>query len=204
MNLHRTSKQPDWEKIAEHERTFFQKIAFTTKGIVTPANAITVIGLLIVIVGLVYIIHGNYWTGLLLLAIGRLLDIVDGVVADKTGTKSMTGEFFDAAADKLGTVATIASIIFIAIADWWILVALIVPQIIIPLVILYKKRQSIHVHTTRQGKLSMVFTWVGIVSILVSAATENPIVLTIIIYVSALLAVTLGLYALWQYATGRD
>ncbi len=204
MNLHRSSEKPDWEQIPASEHTLIHKIAAATHGLLTPPNLITVIGLGIVVWGLLNILQEAYWTGLLLLAVGRLLDVADGLVADFTGTKSPTGEIFDAAADKIGTLLTIIVIIFANITYWWIIVALIIPQIIIPIVIFYKKQKGIGVHPTLAGKLSMALTWVGIVGVLVTAALGHPAYFDIALYAIVGLSLILGLIALWQYSTGRD
>ncbi|MDB5162655.1 MAG: CDP-diacylglycerol--glycerol-3-phosphate 3-phosphatidyltransferase [Candidatus Saccharibacteria bacterium] len=204
MSLHRASKKPDWESIPAAEQTSFQRIAANSGGVLTPANLITVIGFAIVIYGLTFIMSGHYWIGLLLLAFGRLLDIADGLVAEGTGTKSHLGEIFDAAADKIGTLLTILVFVVAGITSWWVIAALVIPQIIIPLVILYKKQKGIAVHPTRPGKVSMALTWVGIVGLLVVKAFGDPVALATGIYVIIGLSLLLGLYALWQYSTGRD
>jgi len=204
MNLHRTTGKADWEKVKPADRNVFQKASAATHGFASPANIITVIGLGIVVYGLALVLRGDYWLGLILLALGRLLDIVDGVVAESTGTKSPLGELFDAAADKIGTILTILALIVAGITYWWVIVALILPQVIIPLVALYKKRKHAKIHPTRQGKLSMASAWVGIVGLLVVKALNDFQPLAIVIYVIIGLSLVLGLYALWQYATGRD
>jgi len=204
MNLHRTSAKPDWENIRISQQSAIQKLAAKTGGWLTPPNLITVIGLGIVVYGLACILNESYWLGLVLLAIGRLLDIVDGVVADKTGTKSPLGETFDAVADKIGTLLTIIVIIVAGITNLWIILALIIPQAIIPMLILYKKQKGIGVHPTRPGKISMALTWVGIVGLLVLKALGEPIILAVAVYAIIALSLVLGLYALWQYSTGRD
>jgi phosphatidylglycerophosphate synthase len=204
MNLHRTSAKPDWENIPASQHTTIQKLAAATNGYVTPPNLITIIGLGIVIYGLVCILNQDYWLGLVSLAIGRLLDVVDGLVADGTGTKSPLGEIFDAAVDKIGTLLTILVIIYANITSWWIIVALIIPQIIIPLVIFYKKQKGVGVHPTRAGKISMALTWVGIVGLLIVKAFGDSAFLATGVYAVIGASLLLGLYALWQYSTGRD
>jgi len=204
MNLHRTSEKPDWEKISTSKRTAIQKIAAATGGYLTPGNVITVIGFGIVLYSLFVILTGQYWTGLLLLALGRLLDVADGLVADKTGTKSPLGEIFDAAADKFGTLFTIAAIIVADVTNLWIIIALIIPQAIIPMIIFYKRQKGTGIHPTREGKLSMALTWVGIVGLLIIKALGGHLFLAVIVYAIIGLSLVLGLYALWQYSTGRD
>jgi len=204
MNLHRTTGKADWEHVKPSDYNIFQKVSAATHGVASPANIITIIGLGIVVFGLALILQGSFWAGLILLAVGRLLDIVDGVVAESTGTKSPLGELFDAAADKIGTLLTIVVLIVAGITYWWIILALILPQVIIPLVAFYKKRKNAAIHPTRQGKLSMASAWVGIVGLLVVKALDGFLPLAIVIYVIVGVSLVLGLYALWQYATGRD
>lgn len=204
MNLHRTTGKPDWDKVALSERNSFQKLAAATHGIVSPANVISLIGLGLVVVGLMEVINQQFWMGLGLLAVGRLLDIVDGAVAEATQTKSPLGELFDAAADKVGTLLTIVALFVANVTYWWVIAALLIPQVIIPIVIYYKRQKGINVHPTRQGKLSMAAVWVGIVGLLFVKALNDTGLLSIGVYAVIGLSLILGLYALWQYSTGRD
>lgn len=204
MNLHRTSARADWENIPASKHTPFQKIAAITGGYATPANLVTIIGFGIVLYGLATILDGQYWLGLLLLALGRLLDVADGVVADKTGTKSPLGEIFDAAVDKLETLFTIAVLILVDITNLWVIVALIIPQAIIPMLIFYKKQKGVGIHPTRVGKLSMALTWAGIVGLLLLEVLGNQVFLATGVYAIIGLSLVLGLYALWQYSASRD
>lgn len=207
MNLHRTSGRPDWENVDPAARNMFQKLAAATHGTLAPANVITMSGLVAVIFGLSAILHNHFWLGLVLLAGGRLLDVVDGVAAEATQTKSPLGESLDAAVDKIGTMLTIIMLFIAGITYWWVLALLLVPQVITPLVAFYKKRKGKTIHPTRQGKLSMATAWIGIVGLLVVKAleTNNGVsVITSIVYTVIGMSFVLGVYALWQYSTGRD
>ena len=204
MNLHRTSGKPDWVDIAPADRNVFQKMAAKSGGMLSPANIISFIGLGLVIYGLSMIIQGQYWWGLGLLAVGRLLDIVDGLVAEATRTKSPLGEMVDASIDKIGTVLTIVALFMISPADWWVFAALLVPQLLILAVVFYKRQQGVPVHPTRPGKLSMLLIWVALVGLLFAQALGYMLVLVTIVYAVAILSLVLGMYALWQYTTGRD
>jgi len=204
MNLHRTTGKPDWETIKPSKRNVFQKVAAATNSLVTPPNIITIIGLGIVIYGLIEILNQNYWVGIIALVFGRLLDVVDGALAEATHTKSPTGEIFDAAADKVGTLLTIVALFAANVASWWVIALLLIPQVIIPFVSFYKRRKGIQVHPTRQGKLSMAALWAAIAGLLLTKALGDPAVLAAFTYVFIVIAVVLGFYALWQYATDRD
>ena len=203
MNLHRTSGRPDWEKIKPQDRSFFQRLAVSTHGIISPANVITLIGFLLLVYGLMMIVRDEYWPGLVMLVIGRLLDVVDGMVAEATSTKSPLGEMFDAGVDKIGTLLTILILIVCNVAPWGLMAALVIPQVAISLVALYKKRRGEALHPTRPGKLSMATVWAGIAGILVSAALHNPVALVVAVDIVILVSCVLACYALWQYITNR-
>lgn len=200
MNLHRASSTPQWQAIAPTKRNVFQKIAARSGGFITPANIITLIGFTMVIGGLITILKGHIWIGLILLVIGRLFDVVDGIVAEKTMTKSALGELFDAAADKIGTLATVVVLIVAGIADWPWIVALVVPQIIILVVVAHKKQRRINLHPTRAGKLSMAGVWIAIVGLLVAKAIIAATLVLVATYAIIVLSIALGAYAIYQYA----
>ena len=128
------------------------------------------------------------------------------MVAQKTGTKSPLGELFDAGVDKVGTLLTIITFYVAGISFWWLITLLLVPQVIIPFVSLYKKTHNRQIHPTRIGKLSMASLWVGLVGLILLKAfalgTFHPF--SLFIYVVSLLSATLAFIALWQYSTGRD
>lgn len=204
MNLHRTTGKPDWDNVSPATRSIFQKVAAATNGILSPANIISVLGLGLVVYGLVEIINQQFWLGLVFVAIGRLLDIVDGAVAEATHTKSPLGELVDASIDKIGTLLTIITLFVANIADWWVIVILLLPQVIIPVIIFFKRRKGINVHPTRVGKVSMALVWVSVVGLLLVKALGYMMTMVFGVYVIAVLSLVLGMYALWQYATGRD
>lgn len=206
MDLHRTTGTPDWETIADDKRTAAQKLAAATGGIVTPPNIISVVGLGMVLYGLVALLQQEHWLGLVLLVVGRLLDIVDGVVAQKTGTKSPLGESIDASIDKIGTLLTVIVLYMATISQWWLITALLLPQVLISLVILYKRFKKKSVHPTLAGKLSMGALWVAIAGLIMMKALALTVIhpFSVAIYFIAAVSVGLGCYALWQYSTGRD
>ena len=206
MNLHRNTGTPDWEMIAVEERTAVQKLAAATKGIVTPPNFISVLGFGLVMYGLGALLQEAYWVGLIALGVGRLLDVVDGAVAQLTGTKSPLGELVDATIDKFGTLFTIAVFYIAGISFWWLITALLLPQILISLIVLYKRIKNQKVHPTLSGKLSMGALWVALVGLVVmkalTLAATHPF--SVGVYAVSVISVGLGLYALWQYTTNRD
>ncbi len=108
MNLHRAESTADWDKCRPSERNIFQKVAATTKGVVTPGNFLTLMGGACVGSGLVDVHNGKTKRGTWKIGIGRVADIFDGAVADITGTKSSLGEMLDATVDKLTMLGIVA------------------------------------------------------------------------------------------------
>lgn len=202
MKLHRTTGQPDWTPVAHAKRNFWQRLAAQTNGLLTIGNVFTMIGLVLVIYGLGEIIGYHYYFGGILLAVGRLCDLVDGWLADITGTKSPLGELLDAVVDKIGTVATIVALFIATIAPWWVLAAILLPHILIALIIALKRSSGIHVHPSHIGKLSMAAAWVGILGLVFIAGWQidwpHPIVALVDAIVA--LSVTAGFYTLIDYS----
>jgi phosphatidylglycerophosphate synthase len=101
VNSHTVGKQADWEKVEPSEWNVFQRWASRTNGILTPGNVVTVLGAVTVTSGLIDIHRGETRKGTYKVGAGRLLDILDGIVADVTKTKSPLGEALDATVDKI-------------------------------------------------------------------------------------------------------
>jgi cardiolipin synthase len=163
MELHRSSKRPDWAKVAQRRRNWWQQLARRTNGIVTIGNAVTVAGLLIVAVGLWLVLRGNYGYGLALIAVGRFCDLLDGWLANYTGTKSPLGEIVDATADKLETLGAAIVLVVVGLLPWWLAGAVIALQFVIALVSRIAWGRGRTLHPSRLGKLSMAAAWLGLV-----------------------------------------
>lgn len=167
MNLHRSSNQPDWEALAPSQYNLWQRLAATTHGFITPGNIITVVGLILVVVGLAGLWRQNYWPGLATIAIGRGFDLLDGLAAEATGTKSPLGETFDATADKLGTFLALLTLPIVGLAPWALIAALAAPHIIISVIAYRAERGGHRLHPSRLGKLSMAAAWISLLALIV-------------------------------------
>lgn len=172
-SLHRVGQKADWELIAKQDRNVWQRLAFSTKGVVTPANVTSVIGAVLVGLGLWYFYIGYSGWGIICVAFGRLADILDGAVAQATGTKSGVGEAIDASIDK---ITILAALIVFSIAD-------IVPLAVIALIAL---RNSVNIglsliararkkilHPSRAGKLAAASEWTTLLFFILAAVTDN-------------------------------
>lgn len=206
MKLHRTTGRSDWADIARNRRNAWQKLAASTRGILTPGNILTVLGVVIVVFGLIEILDEHYWRGFFLLIVGRLLDVVDGWAAEATSTKSPLGELLDASMDKLTTVMMIGVLYYIAIVPRWVLLALVAPHIFIAIIAIVAYVRQKRFHPSVAGKLSMAVLWVSLIG-LVALQTDiarSLEVMSLSVYALSGLSVIMGFYALVGYATGRD
>jgi len=203
MNLHRADKKPEWESVSPSKWTSLQKLAATTHGVGTLANAITLVGLLLVIGGVYELFTMQYWWAFALLAGGRLLDIADGLAAEATHTKSPLGEAFDASADKVGTLLTLVGLLVTGVAAWWVIALLVLPQVVIALTSFYKAHRNIRVHPSRAGKLSMLFAWLSIIGIVAAAALKGAVAMTLVVYVLIAVSLVLSAYALGHYLNAK-
>lgn len=91
----------EWETVPLSEQNIHQRIARKTFGIVTVANVVTLAGAETTRRGINIFVQGDYMKGVILIAIGRGADLVDGAIAKKTGTLSKMGAGVDAGSDKV-------------------------------------------------------------------------------------------------------
>ena len=199
MKLHRAQAKPDWFGLSKYN--FWQKIAHKTNGIVTPGNAISIIGFLLVLVGVYYLFNAEYvWTFWLVLA-GRICDLLDGLAADLTQTKSSLGELVDVVIDKLATIVIVTAIIIINLINWWLVVLLVVPQLLIVVNSFHKKRKKIKVQPSLYGKISMALLWLSVIGLICTRLVplQGVELVQIFSYSTAIASSTLALVALGEY-----
>lgn len=206
MNLHHTTGKPDWDCIDKDRYNQWQKMAANTKGIITPGNVLTFVGIILVLFGLSEIIYQDYWSGALLLLMGRLLDIADGKVAEVTGTKSPLGELLDASVDKISTFLTVAVLYYVAIAPRTVLVVLLLPHIAIAAIAFISFMRNKEIHPNLAGKLSMALVWLAMIGFVFVRAgqIDDTGVIASLVSAVAVLSVILGIYALYRYIEERD
>jgi CDP-diacylglycerol--glycerol-3-phosphate 3-phosphatidyltransferase len=75
-------------------------------------TVMTALGLAMVLAGSVLVGTGRLVSGAWVIAIGSLLDGLDGAVARASGKVSARGAFLDAAFDRVGEIATFAGLAF--------------------------------------------------------------------------------------------
>jgi phosphatidylglycerophosphate synthase len=160
--MHR-SKVADWDKTKGEERNVWQKLAFRSYGTLTPANFVSLVGGVMAIYGLLLILNSEIISGLLLVAIGRIADLLDGLIAEYTKTKSPLGELVDAVADKL--VIAFAIIVFAALelVPWPIVALIALQNILTGLAVLVGRLRKIKIHPSKYGKYATALAWVTLI-----------------------------------------
>jgi phosphatidylglycerophosphate synthase len=197
MQLHRTTGRPDWEDIPAAQRTHWQRMAASTHGVVTPANIVSLLGLLLVISGLICLLYHQYVACLVLVVIGRLADIADGAIAQKTRTKSPIGEAVDAAMDKIVALLALGAFAAAHIAPLWVLIVIAIQNISNVVFAYAARRRGNALHPSASGKLATAGQWVALALFIVAAASGNGYQIAMIV---ADLTIGLGLYASVEYA----
>jgi phosphatidylglycerophosphate synthase len=86
------------------------------KSVVNAANLTTVVGFALTVYGSTIL---NSWTGLVLVTVGRLFDILDGYVARHFKLASTFGATLDATLDKLGGLSILIAEWHFGIAPLW-------------------------------------------------------------------------------------
>lgn len=104
---------PAWVKDAG--RAVLSPIVRLAQALHLTANAVTVIGLVIVIVAAILIGSGWLLVGALVLAGGSVLDAVDGALARASGGGTPFGSFLDSTLDRAGE-----AIVYLAIAVYYL------------------------------------------------------------------------------------
>jgi phosphatidylglycerophosphate synthase len=173
MELHRTGKKADWELIPQGQWNSWQRLAARTHKIVTPGNIVSLLGLLLVGVGLVFVGRQQLWAGFIIIGVGRIFDILDGMAADRTGTKSHIGEGIDAGFDKLAALASL--VVFTTSHILPLSFAIIIGglSIITALFSLAADMRGRTIHPNIAGKVGTAVLWAALAGFVLGAATHS-------------------------------
>lgn len=99
--------------------------AISREDVLSPANAVSLIGLAFTLYGALNI---NSLSGVLILGLGRLIDVFDGKVARATHV-SQFGALVDATCDKIGIAVLLPAVWIAGIAPYWLLIYIAVQNI---------------------------------------------------------------------------
>ena len=160
--MHQADKIADWQKTSAAQLNDWQRVARRTHGILTPGNALSAFGLALVLWGLLLLVDGHTAAGLIAIGFGRLADILDGMAADRTGTKSPLGELLDTTFDKIGILATVLVFVAYGFTPWWLVAAILLQHLAIVIASLLARLRRVPLHPSRSGKLSMAGVWTAL------------------------------------------
>ncbi len=171
----------------------------TREDLLTPANALSITGLLLVVIGSVYL---RSFLGIVLVTIGRTLDLLDGPVARATHT-SRFGAALDASADKLAIAAMLVGAWAYNIAPSWLLLLIFLENAFVAALTLHAEKAGFKPASSIAGKravflqnAAIIFYALGLIS------TNGAIILAaeLMGIVAGLGGVLLGAYAAFEYA----
>lgn len=123
----------------------------TRADVFSPANVVSLIGLGMTIYGS---LHIATLSGVLILGLGRFIDIFDGKLARATHT-SRLGAIVDAAFDKIGLAFLVPAIWIADIAPYWLLVYIIVQNLLNVLFSLISSARKAKPTSSKFGKHAM-------------------------------------------------
>ncbi len=173
MNLHHTDKISQWEKTDPNDWNFFQKIAARTNGVVTPGNVISLAGLALVMSGIREIDRGKTLRGISKVGVGRICDVLDGMAAEVTKTKSPLGEAIDAVIDKIEVAMAYPVLKNQGLVPEPILRKFRNQQLGNAGLTAIAKIRKLEIHPQKEGKLSMAELWVSTGLYCLSKAIEE-------------------------------
>ena len=173
MQLHHTQGTPDWISVPPDERSWLLRLAGATHGTITPGNAISLLGLIAGIGGLYFIHSGEVLQGGLLLAGGRLFDLLDGYVADFTRTKSPLGAAVDASFDKIVAFAALAVLLTASIVPLWAVAVICLQSAANVVLALIARQRFVRLLPSRRGKNAVFGYWVALSLFILSSLLIN-------------------------------
>jgi cardiolipin synthase (CMP-forming) len=201
MDMHTSSERADWELVKPTDRNKWQKIAFSSKGLLTASNVLSILGLVLVILGLIEIANSNYISGALLIAVGRLFDILDGFVAELTKTKSPLGEIIDTTVDKICVFTALIAIAILGVLPFLVIAGMVFINLWISLTAIISRHRQIDMHPSLTGKLATATIWISLVLFLFAKAfEEQAVLLTVLSYILFAVFLALGSLSATNYS----
>lgn len=164
-------------KAGENTRNLnlWQELSAATYGFVTPGNIISFIGGVLIVLGFLQIVNESWFTGVVLVGLGRLMDILDGHFARLTKTTNTLGEFVDVVTDKLVALFALVVILRHELIPAFIILLIAFQNIVNVAafsIAARRKSDKLGTHVSRFGKLATFYSWVTIVCFLAARGLE--------------------------------
>jgi phosphatidylglycerophosphate synthase len=166
--------------------------------IFTPANAISLIGLALVVVGSANI---TTQTGVLMIIGGRAMDLIDGYVARAT-KESDLGAAIDATFDKLAVAAILVGAILQAALPLAIILWVLIQNLLNSVISIIAAVKGHKLETSIEGKRTMFLQNVAIGLLLVSNLASGEVLFNVLLLagmLAAIVSVPLGVKTTINY-----
>jgi phosphatidylglycerophosphate synthase len=111
-------------------------------------------------IGLILILRGNLGSGIGLVVVGRLADILDGIVAEATKTKSPVGEAVDATIDKIVAFAALTVLTFVGLVPLFVGVLFLIHNVVTIGIFGLARLKGGGLHPNTLGKISTAGEWI--------------------------------------------
>lgn len=99
-------------RVRPHVTRYLDAIGRVLAKVGMTSTAMTILGLMVVVTGAVMVAMNRLVSGAWVIAVGSLLDGLDGAVARATDRVSARGAFLDSAFDRIGEIAAFAGLAF--------------------------------------------------------------------------------------------
>ena len=133
-------------------------MVITRRDVFSLANATSLIGLILTIVGS---LHVETLAGVLLIGVGRIIDLFDGKIARATHT-SRFGAAVDATFDKVGLLFLVPAIWIAGIAPYWLLIYIIFQNLLNVIFGLIAEAKKANLASSQSGKYAMFFQQISL------------------------------------------
>ncbi len=167
MSLHR-ARGSDWGRLSPGQHNAWQRLAARTHGIITPANLVSLVGALLVVYGLWAVVHGSLLLGIVTIGLGRGADVLDGIVADYTKTKSALGEAVDATVDKILLALTLVTVLALQLLPFAVGIAMALHGLYNIGLYVTAHYRKVRLHPSLIGKLATSFEWLSVALYLIA------------------------------------
>ncbi len=169
----------------------------------TVPNVITILRFCLVPVFVWLVVSERYPAAFIVLAVLSSTDWVDGYIARRFNQVTTVGQWLDPMADRLSLAVVAVTLVATGIAPWWLVVALVLPDVVLGLTALALFRGSPELKVTVLGKVRTALLLVGTPVLLlaqVPGLAEGP--LTVIAYVLLILGCVGHVWAAADYILG--
>lgn len=166
----------------------------------TVPNAITILRFCLVPVFVWLVVSERYLAAFIVLTVLSGTDWVDGYIARRFNQVSTVGQWLDPLADRLSLAVVAVTLVATGIAPWWLVVALVVPDVVLGITALVLFRGSPDLEVTALGKVRTALLLVGTPVLLlaqVPGLAGGP--LTVIAYVLLILGCAGHVWASTDY-----